>query len=278
MSKRALFSKEKILCPKKDVEETTLKLLGTVLGEHDRRRCNVGSRIPFGRNRCGRSLLSNRQGKALQRRREPAVPNQEEIRMFTHFSKETNCEVCRMTEKTCARCKPQTFRKRRGDLTRHFIRRPYRSRPQNLKLWKRVKKRPEECFHCARLRFVFDSKVHLRKMFAAAEAASCLQSSMPPSKQLGVKKHRQFEGVHQTMSRSSMMERHEYSSPLRKTVVWKKELFDEDMKEQQQRWLNVAFPRNSGIAQNMFDNVPDGKTAYVRRCVRVFYSSKPFTI
>ena len=84
--------------------------------------------------------------------------------------------------------------KRRRDPTCHFIRRPYRSRPQNLELWKRVKKRPEERSHSARLRFVFDSKVHLRKSFAAAEAASCLQSSMPPLQQLGMKKYRQIRG------------------------------------------------------------------------------------
>ena len=107
--------------------------------------------------------------------------------VFTHFPKDSNCEVCRTTKITRARCKNRPVTTRRWNPTSNFARRASYSGSQNVESHKR---------RCGR--------------------NSILLAEFPASIPKAWKSlHRQFEGVHQSVSGPTMNARHGYSSSFR---------------------------------------------------------------
>ena len=138
--------------------------------------------------------------------REPTIPKGDH-HVFTHFRKDPNGEVCRMTTTTRARCKnrplecadgtsPQTTLGELATADHHIL---------NL----------DDRFHRTRRILIVGYTVNLRKSKAAPEIASCLKRF------------------------------HEYSSSFRQEQRLRKGYSTGKKKEQRQRWFKVAYPTRS---------------------------------
>ena len=112
--------------------------------------------------------------------------------LFTHFPKDPNCEVCRMTKTTRQRL----------------------SRPQNIELEGNAARNGHRNALIIPNTFSYGFQSYPTKSKGSTETASCLQWFMLPSPKSRDNLHRQLAGVHVSVSRPEVQTWNEHSSSI----------------------------------------------------------------